>query len=67
MQINDAYPKNNPNQTRLDGEALARARRNPRRFDKLVEILRRNGASDRDIVQAMAHAKTVISALRVLR
>jgi hypothetical protein len=64
MQITDVYPKNN---STLDGEALARAARHPRRLKALVEILRRNGASDRDIVQAMVRAKTVISALRVPR
>src|SRR5262245_2842515 len=40
----------------IDGEALARAFRNPRRFEKLVEILRRNGASDRAILAAMARS-----------
>jgi hypothetical protein len=48
----------------LDGEALARAYRNPDRFKRLVEILRRNGASDADIVKAMARARTLLSALR---
>jgi len=48
----------------LDGEALARVYRNPARFKKLVEILKRNGASDADIVKAMARAKTIISPLR---
>jgi len=48
----------------LDGQALARAYANPTRFKRLVEILRRNGASDADIVRAMARAKTVISPLR---
>ena len=51
----------------VDGEALARVYNNPRRFKKLVEILKRNGASDADIVRALARAKTLISALRVNR
>jgi hypothetical protein len=46
---------------------LARVYNNPRRFKKLVEILKRNGASDADIVRALARAKTLISALRVNR
>jgi len=50
-----------------DSEALARVYNNPRRFKKLVEILKRNGASDADIVRALARAKTLISALRVNR
>jgi hypothetical protein len=53
-----------PNSIELDGEALARAYPNPSRFKKLVEMLRRNGASDADIVKAMARAKTIISPLR---
>jgi len=56
-----------PSGIELDGEALARAFRNPRRFEKLVEILRHNGASDRDVLAAMARAKTTISPLRVIR
>jgi hypothetical protein len=56
-----------PNSIELDGEALARAYRHPRHFEKLVEILKRNGASDGDIVKAMARATTLISALRVHR
>jgi len=56
-----------PSNIELDGEALARAYNNPRRFKKLVEILKRNGASDADIVRAMAGAKTLISAVRVIR
>jgi vancomycin permeability regulator SanA len=51
----------------LDGEALARAYNSPRRFKKLVDILKRNGASDGDIVRALAGVKTLISALRVNR
>jgi hypothetical protein len=51
----------------VDGEELARAARNRQDFATLVRRLRRDGASDRDIVQALARAKTVISALRVRR
>jgi hypothetical protein len=51
----------------IDGEALARAYPNPRHFKKLVERLKRHGASDGDIVRALAGAKTLISALRVNR
>jgi hypothetical protein len=57
----------NQNNIELDGEALCRAFRYPSRFEKLVEILRRNGASDGDIVRAMARATTLISAVRVHR
>jgi hypothetical protein len=56
-----------PNTIELDGEALARAYRHPHHFKRLVEILRRNGASDGDIVRAMARTPTVISPLRVIR
>jgi hypothetical protein len=56
-----------PKSIELDGEALARAYRQPHHFKRLVEILRRNGASDGDIVRAMARAPTVISPLRVIR
>jgi hypothetical protein len=66
MRIDDIQPHINPNR-HIDGEALARAARNPKHLKRLVEILRRNGASDRDIVQAMARARTVISALRLRR
>jgi len=59
--------ENLPNGIELDGEALARVYNSPRRFKKLVEILKRNGASDADIVRALARAKTLISALRVNR
>jgi len=48
----------------LDGEALARAYRNPDRFQRLVEILKRHGATDADIVRAMARANTMCSPLR---
>jgi hypothetical protein len=47
----------------VDGEELARAARNRQDFATLVRRLRRDGAS----AQALARAKTVISALRVRR
>lgn len=56
-----------PPSIEIDGEALARAYNSPRRFKKLVDIFKRNGATDRDIVNALAGVKTLISALRVNR
>jgi hypothetical protein len=64
MEFHETLPQNG---IELDGEVLARAYPNPHRFKKLVELLRHNGVSDADIVRAMARAKTVISALRVIR
>lgn len=59
---------NHIEQLHIDAEALARAfRGNPCRFEKMVKILRRNGASDGDIVRAMSRATTLISPLRVIR
>src|SRR5262249_10914076 len=52
---------------RIDGEQLCREKRSPRRFKKLVEVLRANGASDRAIAQAMAAARTVIEPIGGLR
>jgi hypothetical protein len=54
-----------PNQIHIDGEALARARRSSKTFDKLVQHLRSKGATDNDIVQAMTSAKTIVSPLRL--
>ena len=53
-----------PNTIEIDGEALARAYHNPSLFKDMVEKLRRKGAADRDILRAMASAKTLTNALR---
>lgn len=50
--------------TAIDGEYLARAARNPARLSKAVWKLRGHGFTEREILQALVNAKTVISPLR---
>ena len=50
--------------TAIDGEHLARAARNPARLSKAVWKLRGHGFTEREILQALVNAKTVISPLR---
>jgi hypothetical protein len=45
----------------IDGERLARAARSNAQFSKAVWFYRGHGFSDREIIQAITAAKTVIS------
>jgi hypothetical protein len=56
-------PTTDTGHPQLDGEALARAMRSPRAFQRLVTILRSSGVTDGEIVRAMAAARTVIRPL----
>jgi hypothetical protein len=58
MHISNSPRKDKP--LTIDGEALARAARNPTKFNRAIAWHRARGVTDGELVKALAAARTLI-------